>query len=499
MYFFGETTFAARFPFALLGIISIYLSYILLCSWGQSQRRALLAVFLLVCNVPFILLMRQCRYYAPALVFTLITLIGYDLLVKHKKHGVLMTIIGLVGLYHSFYVFFFIMILVLGLHWLFFTRKNIALKQLLLVASSTMAFTLPFFLYFKEWSRNFDYSHGYSSIAKFSSSLHTNFLFINNFNIPLILVFIAAIITLREKQGLKKTFLVVVVCLMTLISFAFPEELPMRIIFLIGFISLIIHFYHAVYRKTDIDTKHYWHSLVFGLISISLLIYSAVSLISYYRYLITLLPIFCFFVAIITEIITKKRPVFMILLLFLLVTTNLIHLASIRLFKDPSSLTQYLSPSVVAKNALGQKFDYKPLPMCLNDRTRYPLFDYLFELAHEYQGPNEAIVAYLDDKISPESLIKAHYEDFTLMFYLDARFSGPVDKKTTDIPDFIVIRPKDYVLHAPEMLEGIKKSTYKQVILPAVNLPWNNRPSPLYHHFWTVKNGQKVVILQRIK
>jgi hypothetical protein len=61
---FGQNTFAARFPFALAGWMSILLAYLFLWRELRSRLIAFSAAALLVCSVQFLLYARQCRYCA---------------------------------------------------------------------------------------------------------------------------------------------------------------------------------------------------------------------------------------------------------------------------------------------------------------------------------------------------------------------------------------------------------------------------------------------------
>src|SRR4029077_5851159 len=61
---FGEHTFAARFPFALAGWMSILLVYFFIWRLTQSRLTAFSAAALLTVSVQFLLYARQCRYCA---------------------------------------------------------------------------------------------------------------------------------------------------------------------------------------------------------------------------------------------------------------------------------------------------------------------------------------------------------------------------------------------------------------------------------------------------
>jgi hypothetical protein len=67
----GEGTLAARLPFALLGLVAVASVYWL--AWGLfgDRRIALLSMLFLGTSVPFLLHVRQCRYYVLAILGTL--------------------------------------------------------------------------------------------------------------------------------------------------------------------------------------------------------------------------------------------------------------------------------------------------------------------------------------------------------------------------------------------------------------------------------------------
>jgi uncharacterized membrane protein len=67
---FGESTFAARLPFALAGLLTIGVVYFLTLRTTADRRSALLASVLTICSVQFLLFCRQSRYYAFAMLFT---------------------------------------------------------------------------------------------------------------------------------------------------------------------------------------------------------------------------------------------------------------------------------------------------------------------------------------------------------------------------------------------------------------------------------------------
>ncbi len=98
--FLGFTTVAARLPLR----------------WLQDKRVACTAAVLLLFCVPFILLVRQCRYYVLSALFTLLILDSYLWLRSDRPWAVPYFILSAVLLYHSHYLAFFPTIAALFLH-----------------------------------------------------------------------------------------------------------------------------------------------------------------------------------------------------------------------------------------------------------------------------------------------------------------------------------------------------------------------------------------------
>lgn len=67
---FGENTFAARFPFAFAGWLTVGLIYLLVWRVTDDRRAGLCASILAISSVQFLLFCRQSRYYALAMLFT---------------------------------------------------------------------------------------------------------------------------------------------------------------------------------------------------------------------------------------------------------------------------------------------------------------------------------------------------------------------------------------------------------------------------------------------
>src|SRR5437660_10031592 len=96
---FGQNTFAARFPFALAGWMSILFVYFFLWRTTGSRLTALSAAALLALSVQFLLYARQCRYCALNM-FLVVWLFWAFFKMKSSRHCALFVLVAAL-LFHA--------------------------------------------------------------------------------------------------------------------------------------------------------------------------------------------------------------------------------------------------------------------------------------------------------------------------------------------------------------------------------------------------------------
>ena len=84
----GESTFSARFPFALLGLLCVISVYPLALALFRDRWIGVLAMAFLALSVPFILHVRQCRYYSPAILCTIWVLYFFVGMARGRRFAV---------------------------------------------------------------------------------------------------------------------------------------------------------------------------------------------------------------------------------------------------------------------------------------------------------------------------------------------------------------------------------------------------------------------------
>jgi len=102
----GMETAAGRAPFALAALLSIFWTYRLVRRHFGDRSWALMAAALLTLSVPFLLIGRQARYYAPGTLFVLWTLDAFLSDWQHRLRPLLVTFLGMVLLFHANYLLF---------------------------------------------------------------------------------------------------------------------------------------------------------------------------------------------------------------------------------------------------------------------------------------------------------------------------------------------------------------------------------------------------------
>jgi hypothetical protein len=141
-FVFGQTTFAARFPFAVAGWMSILLVYFIVWKVTANRRAAFSAAVLLIFSVQFLLYSRQSRYYALSMFFTCL-LIWIFLQMKSLRESGLFALLAIL-LFHI-HPIGIVPVGVLALFTLLLRRFRPQRRWVWLALPAVIAFTIPWF------------------------------------------------------------------------------------------------------------------------------------------------------------------------------------------------------------------------------------------------------------------------------------------------------------------------------------------------------------------
>ena len=165
----GDNTFAARFPGALLGWISIWLTYQAAIELWKDRRSALCAAGTLTICVAFLLLSRQCRYYSALMCFTLMSVIGYWRLMRSERGCYWLLISGMTLLFHTHYVYTGICGAAFIVDCAISHRQR--WKPLTISASAVVALALPWVIWFLQMKYGSRYGERTFNLAQSGEDL----------------------------------------------------------------------------------------------------------------------------------------------------------------------------------------------------------------------------------------------------------------------------------------------------------------------------------------
>lgn len=443
---FGLSTFIARLPFALFGIATVFLTYYLCKNLWNDKRTAALAAVLLLLSVPFLLLSRQCRYFAPAAFFSLLGLYAYLGVIAGKKASTVLLLVSAALLFHTQFIFCATLLTSILLHAALFHRNKII--RLLVLSLIIILISLPW----RIWVYNVDYTKVHPHIFTFKAFMYVLRFYLRNIQkslfSPLLLLVPAVALLFAGRAGAGKLF--------------------SKLALLWTNLLLLVFFF------------------IVNLLALSLVSYGA-----FFRNLVILIPVFASITAFLLMFAVDAKKIVVVAITALLVGTGPIcaHLYDITHDYDGpiKAITKYLSQTALLVG------------------TR-PICDHLYDITHDYDGPIEGIVKYLSENADKDDIVAITYGDMPLKFYTQLRIVGgltgedlsPARQAKWVILRKYIISKKDAIVKK-YLLQNLSPQNYKRITIDYPDIPFENREDLQLHHFRTVTDEDRVVIFRKIK
>jgi len=435
---FGQTTWAARMPFAIIGFFCLILTIRLTRRWFPNRRYlGIVALSLLVFSVPFLLHIRQCRYYAPQIFFTILSFITYDRYLKKSSWSRLLLFCGILFLlFFSNHGVFIPVFGTLGLFSITIDRSKWTFKRILFVAVLSASYAIPWYLYGNAaYHARFNLEHVWDNLQFFIRT-------INKYLLPLAFYGIV-----------------------------------------IGWYTLRRNFFFLKWDKNEINK--FLRILIFFLVSTIFFMLQAQRSI---RYFIHLLPFLFIIQAAVFESWFRVRKAWPALFLILLLFTNALS----RPF--PLLVLAPFKPKVV-KDVDLQSYPLKFVDEIFHDYDGpvEAICRYLKEHSNEGETVkinygDLSVMFYVPWLKVENGYFFAKHDFPEWVVWRDYWIKKELrDKKSRS----------ESIEVDEQYLEEIKQK-YEAIELSAVDLIWENRPDDLgYHKFRTVTEGDKVVIYRR--
>ncbi len=418
-----DPTLAARLPFAMFGLGTVVFTYLLALTLWRSHKAAVFAGLLLATSVPFLLLSRQCRYYAPAMFFTVLAFYAYARYLDRKRWSLVLYVISSLLLLHTHYGYAAALFATVFAHALVFHRAR-ASKIIAASVAVTVANILPlrFFM-------SIDVGDAYGDYTSFKHFVESN-LFYGN---------------LLAKHVLNPVLLVI----------------PFGV-----YVARLMKQKHWV-RLDRRATSYTILLVVFSVITC--LAFAMSTPVAYLRTLAPLIPLACVVIALILD---------------------RVHVVAASII-----FAVMLLASPVARQVGAEEYTRK------ND-----IGTYLYEITHDYNGPVEGVVRYLNAHANPKDVVLITYEDLTVKYYTNLRVLGGLtgeDLSDAKHAEWIIIRNRPVGPYEKPVFDflatEINAKDYQPIKLDCTDTFFENREDP-DDHMWKSPSGEpKVVIYKRIK
>ena len=233
LFIFGKTTFAARLPFALCGVISAIALYFFTLKLTRKKSVAFLATLFLISSVPALIYFRTARYVGLPILLTVLLLYSYISIFDKKSWNPWpLTTISILY-FHTMYVSFAGVILGLLIHF-YINRKSTTpenYKRVSQAAIVTAIFTLPWlWLNYPVFEKINEFYLSTSNLIdssgwRFLKNL-VGFLFqLNNYIFPFILL---PLLFIRSLRSYRNEIQLCLCCITGLIFVSLLHAIPVQ-------------------------------------------------------------------------------------------------------------------------------------------------------------------------------------------------------------------------------------------------------------------------------
>lgn len=372
---FGVNSFAARIPFAIIGILSILIIYKLAFEITQNKVISRITGILNGFSVPFLLFARNCRYYSLVFFFAplLCFLVFKWAKSKEKKYLYLYGLTSIM-LFYSFYPIWFCMVFSLLIY--IFIKDKTQLCKFLITNLITGICILPWII----WGTT-----GGPAGSEISLQFMLNeglFLYIwkiHAYIFPFIpLLFIYAVLKLLCKLGIIKF-------------------------------------------KSNIQIKKEY--IIYVGVLLYLIVISFVPMVVS-QYLVGIIPFLYLLMSILIVKIGEINKTISVIIVLIVMFTNLLNISPFILLKNMDISAEDIE-SVVKNPQSVILFGATPsLKHFLEEsmEVRFYLFDYLYEITHDYDTRISGIIKELQEKGEKSDVVLSWWGDaHVLLFHTDMR------------------------------------------------------------------------------
>jgi len=486
----GESATSARVPFVLIGLANLLLLHRLVRRLFGDRRVANVACLLLATSIPFLLHVRQARWYALAMFGSTWLIYAWLKLQARERSAVLQIIAASLLLLHSNYLSFAAVWGGLALHFvhgLACGRPGPDFAPVFRAGVAVVLCTLPWLIFLSGgWEEG---AGDWAYLVRLLADGFASFRYPDVAWLLLLLLVPALLWGIKRLQGLKKAmgfevhpvlfvlaWALMLFALVYWVEVAGPTVVPGSSVPLTGPIILtvlvcvdayvfplplllgLVWIFQRGQPALDATVKNnillLFYIVLFTLIMLSLLPWF------YFRYLLTLVP----------------------------VAVALAALPVIKLWDRHTFLAAAVLVILILSNGL--TFTLPPRA------PKFELFSYLHEITHEYIGPNKAIADFLNERGKPGQLVMTNYANLPIIFHTGMQAQIRGYQRLRKAPDWIIVRSY-WNGRDPLAQIALRALSYSYEKLAVPDQKWGNRPDPFYHRYWSVEEGPPIIVFGR--
>lgn len=500
----AENAFTARLPFVIVGLLTVPIVYAISRRLFDA-RVARTATILLLLSVPYLLHIRQCRYFALLAFGTAWGIWAYLRFTRGERYAAAHLTGAAVFLFHSHYAYFFAFMGGLSLWVVLFDRPR-TWKPLLVATGLIFALTFPWALYADLFGRHS--THGGWSVWNVQASLGYYATVLHMYMIP-ILVFPLIVLALGKRRWRAEPYVAVVIPVMLVGYMIFPTvsgtDSVLKYAVGGGIFILIAIWAYLTWRRSSLPQYGGRLLIVFiigALFSMALVIPN-----NAFRYVVGIVPLIYMLMAVLLVALWDRSKALGMLGGMLIISSNLLNALPFTLLHwlpvdarslepviafVPSSwitrLTGHGADDIQAK--LAPELASMDQALAAKAAIKSPIFDYVYEITHPYVGPVEAVVAYLRTHARAGETLSSDGDAVTLAFHTGLHIR-PVSIKDDRLKaDWISLRPHHfYATHTAwwirRFYDEVLSPSYKRIELDAPDLPtlFYHLPDPDTHYF----------------
>jgi len=450
--FFGESNWSARVLFALFGFFSFYLLYALALRLFQNKLIARIAVFIGATSVPFLLHLRQCRYYSLNIFLTLIILITYFRFLEKKRYSSVLFVTVSFFLFHANYGCFIPVLGSLFVHYFFINKEFTLKKEFIILYLWVFCLSFPWAFVYKIWEQGGSFTT--------SSLIHNAKFYLSKIN-----------------------------------AYFFPYRFLIAVL-----IGILIIKRRLKFNLKDYEKKSLIFLLLVILINWGFLWFADADML---RYLIHIAILFFIVEAFLLVRVLNWNKFVGALLVLMICFTNLLNTSLFYGILKPTVPIMLKADRIACQKGIisgevSKKIEKELGKITEKAQVHAYFLSFLYEITHDYDGPIEGIAEYLNQNAKPGETIKTNiFNRNHLFFYTDLNIDSDFSKEI--YPEWVFLRSywTSKAFYETSYFKNIEKR-YKKIELDYPDIWWENRPGDMsFHYFKTAPLKKKVVIYRR--